>query len=397
MECGFCEKYCPSKSLTLTPRQRIAVHREIKRLQALAHRSQEEESELLELKKGYEYEVVQTCAGCSMCAVACPLEIDSAKIANAYNNENARGIFLAKFLAKNLNKGVKVAKWGLNLAHCGSKIIGRERMKSLSLSLNEKFHTPIVPIFMPRANRYPLNSRIHGAKSVIYLSACLNRAFAPPALAKDKRSLQEVFENLCKKAKISVLYPESVKNFCCGKAFKNYTLKMPELNPLKAMTNELLSLSENGKIPLVCDHSACSAQLLSKLGEKLKIYDMSEFVEKEILAHLNIEPLEEDIGLFVVCSGKKCGFDVSLKKLASLCTKARVYEHKNTHCCGFAGDKGFIKPKLNANALKDLKNYFANLKITRFYSSSSTCEVGLSDATKEAWQHLIYLVDELSG
>nr|WP_323820347.1 hypothetical protein [Campylobacter upsaliensis] len=155
-------------------------------------------------------------------------------------------------------------------------------------------------------------------------------------------------------------------------------------------------MSENGKISLVCDHSACSAELVSKLDKRLKIYDMSEFIEKEMLNKLNIKPFNEDIGLYAVCSSKKCGFDVSLRKLAQICTKGKIYEHSQTHCCGFAGDKGFIKPKLNANALKDLKNYFANLKITRFYSSSSTCEIGLSDTTRHSWQHLIYLLDELS-
>ena len=33
MECGFCEKHCPSRNLTLTPRQRIALLRETKRLE----------------------------------------------------------------------------------------------------------------------------------------------------------------------------------------------------------------------------------------------------------------------------------------------------------------------------------------------------------------------------
>ncbi|MCR2064273.1 (Fe-S)-binding protein [Campylobacter helveticus] len=156
-------------------------------------------------------------------------------------------------------------------------------------------------------------------------------------------------------------------------------------------------MSENGKIPLVCDHSACGAELLLKLDKRLKIFDMSEFVEKEILKYLNIKPLEEDIGIYAVCSSKKYGFDTSLRKIASLCTKGKVYEHKNTHCCGFAGDKGFMKPELNMSALNDFEKFFKNLKIKRFYSSSSTCEIGLSDKTKNSWQHLIYLVDELSG
>ncbi len=210
MECGFCEKYCPSKNLTLTPRQRIAVHREIKRLKVLKQKSEGEEFELSELQKGYEYGVVKTCANCSMCASFCPLEIDSAKIATAYNNQNAKGFFIANYLAKNLDKSVKMAKFGLNLAQFGQKTLGKQTLKKLSLGLNQKFHTPIVPIFIPNANHHALNSSPKSEKSVIYLSSCLNRAFAPSSLAKDKRALQEVFESLCKKADISVLYPENI-------------------------------------------------------------------------------------------------------------------------------------------------------------------------------------------
>lgn len=35
IECGFCESNCPSRDLTLTPRQRIAVWKEIFRLENL--------------------------------------------------------------------------------------------------------------------------------------------------------------------------------------------------------------------------------------------------------------------------------------------------------------------------------------------------------------------------
>jgi len=34
IECGFCEKNCPSRELTLSPRQRIVIWREISRLEA---------------------------------------------------------------------------------------------------------------------------------------------------------------------------------------------------------------------------------------------------------------------------------------------------------------------------------------------------------------------------
>jgi len=39
IECGFCESNCPAKDLSLTPRQRITVWKEIKRLEELPSKS----------------------------------------------------------------------------------------------------------------------------------------------------------------------------------------------------------------------------------------------------------------------------------------------------------------------------------------------------------------------
>ncbi len=44
IECGFCESNCPSKDVTLTPRQRITVFREMHRLNTLSEPSQAEKS-----------------------------------------------------------------------------------------------------------------------------------------------------------------------------------------------------------------------------------------------------------------------------------------------------------------------------------------------------------------
>ena len=43
IECGFCESNCPSRDLSLTPRQRITVWREINRLQNYSSRTPEQE------------------------------------------------------------------------------------------------------------------------------------------------------------------------------------------------------------------------------------------------------------------------------------------------------------------------------------------------------------------
>ena len=44
IECGFCESNCPSRDLTLTPRQRIASYKEIARLEGLENRNSAEDT-----------------------------------------------------------------------------------------------------------------------------------------------------------------------------------------------------------------------------------------------------------------------------------------------------------------------------------------------------------------
>ena len=72
VECGYCEPVCPSRNLTLTPRQRIAIRREIRTAElagdtALAER----------LEDAYEYDGVHTCAVDGMCGTACPVLINT--------------------------------------------------------------------------------------------------------------------------------------------------------------------------------------------------------------------------------------------------------------------------------------------------------------------------------
>jgi len=57
IECGFCEPSCPSNDLTLTPRQRIVVNREISRLERLGR-----EEEAKEYRDLYQYDGIETCA-----------------------------------------------------------------------------------------------------------------------------------------------------------------------------------------------------------------------------------------------------------------------------------------------------------------------------------------------
>ena len=74
MECGF-ESNCPSRDVSLTPRQRITVYREISRLQAMGANA--------EIKRDwtsfwtFSLAGDSTCAADGMCEVKCPVGINT--------------------------------------------------------------------------------------------------------------------------------------------------------------------------------------------------------------------------------------------------------------------------------------------------------------------------------
>lgn len=59
-----------------------------------------------------------------------------------------------------------------------------------------------------------------------------------------------------------------------------------------------------------------------------------------------------------------------------------------------AGDKGFTLPKLNQHALRNLVEQVDSCNAG--FSTSRTCEVGLSSYSNLSYQHLVYLVDRAS-
>ncbi|MFM2116392.1 MAG: hypothetical protein RIQ80_491, partial [Actinomycetota bacterium] len=72
VECGYCETVCPSKDVTLTPRQRITLRRA--EVEALKTNDQET---LDAIKENYDYQAIDTCAVDGMCQTACPVHINT--------------------------------------------------------------------------------------------------------------------------------------------------------------------------------------------------------------------------------------------------------------------------------------------------------------------------------
>lgn len=390
MECGFCEKHCPSRNLTLTPRQRIALLRETKRLE-----NEGNFTLASELRKGYEYFGVDTCAACSMCKGLCPLSIDTAQIALSMRRIDPPAPELAKKIYDNFSTTLQMCRAGVSLEGIAGSIITQKAISKITEGLHGVTGvTPYVPKTTPKANHYKLKNRIKPTnfEKVVYFSTCANRAFKPNQGYDDDRSLQQVVESLCNKAHIDIIYPKHIENLCCGLSFENYD-DVHE-RAVKDLHDALMKASQNGKYPIVIDHSACFNHAFKHMPD-LEINDISEFLCKYVVPHLDIEKCDERVIVHKQCKIKSLNKSQYIEDLARLCTD-HVFNIKSFACDGFAGQKGFFTPELNKAATKDLAGEIAEYGATLGVSSSSTCEIGLGESGGIPFVGVAFLLDRCS-
>jgi D-lactate dehydrogenase len=152
----------------------------------------------------------------------------------------------------------------------------------------------------------------------------------------------------------------------------------------------LRAASEDGRWPIVFDTSPCAYRMKRFLAGRLAIQDAIEFVHDRVLPAIRLEPVRGPVAVHPVCSVRKMGLVDPLLAIARRCSD-QVVTVDAVGCCGFAGEKGFMRPELNEHALRGLR---AALPVgcTRGYSSSRTCEIGLSEQAGFAYHSFLRLV-----
>jgi D-lactate dehydrogenase len=125
------------------------------------------------------------------------------------------------------------------------------------------------------------------------------------------------------------------------------------------------------------------------LDPRLTVFESAEFVHDRLLDRLRFARAPGPVALHVTCSSTKMGLEPKLRTLAAACAERVVVPP--TGCCGFAGDKGFTTPELNASALRDLRGAVDGC--ARGYSNSRGCEIGLAAHSGIPYQSLVHLVD----
>lgn len=239
VECGYCEPVCPSRDVTLTPRQRIALRREMATANAALRR---------ELERDYQYEGVDTCAVDGMCATACPVLINTGDLVKRLRTEQAGRVSSAGWRAaasrwdtvtRGLAAGLSAAARVPPALPAGVSRVARALLGAGQVPR----WTPDLPAGGRRRRPRPVSD-----PDAVYVPSCLGTLFGPPGVL-------DALPALAERAGIRLLVPDSIAGLCCGTPWSSKGMPAG----YAAMRDRVVpALREAGALPIVCDAASCT-------------------------------------------------------------------------------------------------------------------------------------------
>ncbi|SEN81737.1 FAD-binding and (Fe-S)-binding domain-containing protein [Actinacidiphila rubida] len=409
VECGYCEPVCPTADVTTTPRQRIALQREI----ALATAAGDEERRR-ELEADYAYAAVDSCAADSLCVTACPVTIDTGAVMKRLRGDRHSALAQAagRTTARHWGGAVKGVRLGLTAAHAVPAPVVRAATSAVRRlgagELVPDWATGVPRSGTPRpAPRHPAGTR------AVFFAACIGDVFTGPAEGNAAGTpgarpagAAAAFLHLCDRAGVPVTVPDGLSGLCCGTPWqsKGYT---GGHRAMAARTLEVLwEASDHGRLPVVCDASSCThglEQLASALPEEdrgryeaLRFTDSVTFTREHVLPSLPELPRMDSLALHPTCSTVHLGITDDLRALAGA-VAADVTVPDSWGCCAFAGDRGLLHPEVTASATAAQAAEINRGTYDAYASCNLTCEIGMSRATGRPYRHILEILADAVG
>ena len=396
IECGFCERTCPASQLTLSPRQRITVWREIQRMR----REGAERAELMAWEQDFKYYGIDTCAVPGVCAEPCPMSINTGELVHKLRVENAAThTGLARWTARHFAGLTRAMRIGLTFADFVHRVLGTRAMKRVT-HLVRAVSGNRIPQWWPTlpagATSRPRGSVGEGDSVVVYVPACVSRGMGPQRGSAEREDQIAVVERVLSRAGYRVRYPEGLDGLCCGLPYASKGLDEAASHMQAAWHDALLEASEDGRYVVLIDTSPCNLRTSVCLPPEspVRLYEPFGFIHEHLLGRLPISPLDEVVMIHLTCSSRRKGLEATVRSVAEHCA-AQAILPEHIECCGFSGDRGFNFPELTKSALAPLKQQIPE-GCTRGYSNSRTCEIGLSGIGGIEYRSIFYLVDEVS-
>jgi D-lactate dehydrogenase len=216
-------------------------------------------------------------------------------------------------------------------------------------------------------------------------------------------SLMDALVTVASRAGRSVWIPTDAEGVCCGVPFSSKGYDQAHAVAVNRAIERFWEWSDAARLPVVVDTSPCTYGLRTSRAfltednqhrfDRLRILDSVAFVHDELLPRLTPRRQARSVALHPVCSLVKMNLTGKLEAIAKFCCD-QVTLPVTAGCCGFAGDRGFLFPELTESATRREAAEVLASRHDGFYSSSRTCEIGMTRATGQVYRSYIYLLEQ---
>ncbi|ATG52873.1 FAD-binding oxidoreductase [Brachybacterium vulturis] len=419
VECGYCEPVCPSKDLTLTPRQRIVLRRDAN----LAEQRGDLETARA-IRAAYEYEGLQTCAVDGMCVTACPVDINTGDLVRRLRAEDTSAAPNAAWSAAAgswdlLTRGASAAMGAAGAVPAGlpraATAVGRALLGA-----------DAVPQYRPELPRRGGAVRLAGGRgrasadvAAVYLPACVHTMFgaaeeprptgrtgcggncgcgsSADSAATASAGVPAALTLLAQRAGMRLAVPDGAASLCCGTPFSSKGMTAAKERMRERVRTTLLAASDGGRLPVVLDAASCTEGILETMaGSDVEVVDAITFVRRHLLERLSIGERAGSVTVHPTCSTTHLGATGDLVAIAEACA-AEVVVPVDWGCCGYAGDRGMLHPELTASATAAEAAEVARRETDWYVSANRTCELGMQAATGKSYRHVLELLAAVTG
>lgn len=393
VECGYCEPTCPSKDLTLTPRQRIVTRRAIVRARAAG-----DDALARELERDYEYAGVQTCAVDGMCAASCPVSINTGALVKRLRREDPAPVENAVWsgAARAWGPATRTGSAALTIA----RALPSPVVAAASTVARAVVGADAVPSYdggLPRggAARAPLAPGVGDTSAdpvAIYLPSCVNSMFGPEG---EGAGATGALVRLAERAGVHLLVPAGIESMCCGTPWSSKGIPAGHRTMARRVLDAVQEIDPEGRLPVISDAASCTEGFAHVFeGTGIQTEDAVAFAVRALLPRLPEPRRAYDLlALHPTCSSHHLGIDPALRTLAESVAN-RVTVPDAWGCCAFAGDRGMLHPELTASATAAEASEVIALGADVHASCNRTCEIGMTRAVGVPYRNVLELLEE---
>ena len=381
IECGFCEHVCPTRDHSLTPRQRIALRRELVLATDADTRSA--------LADAYQTQGVDTCVVDGMCATVCPVGIDTGALTTSLRADAHGAVAqqIAGTLSRHFTLVDTVARAASATMHLVGSAVGRDRLSRVITRLR-RVVTSVPQWYRSSGRPVRLPGPLHDSADLYYLPACGSRWMGE----RHGTSTVALLQTLCDRAGLRLHRVADTASLCCGQIFDSKGLSDAAAT-VRGQTASTLRTALPDAVPVIVDASTCAAALVRAGDAGRPVLDIVGALHQVIMPRLTVTSKAAHVGLHPGCGTAKLRQHEAMMAIAEACAD-RVTVPTTAGCCGMAGDAGMRMPDVVTAALRhERAEILAATDVEAWYSVNTTCEIALEEQTGRSVQSLLALVE----